>query len=76
MAVTAHQASMNKGKREGRREGALQDRREAILETIQAKFQTVPSLVSERIRTIKSMARLRRIFNQCLTANSLDEIKI
>ena len=72
MAVTAHQASMNKGKREG----ALQERREAILETIQTKFQTVPSLVSERVKTIKNMARLKRIFNQCLTANSLDEIKI
>ena len=76
MATTAHQASMNKGKREGRREGALETQRENILETIQTRFQAVPSLVSERIRTIKSMARLKRIFNQCLTANSLDEIKI
>ena len=59
-----------------RKEGALQERREAILETIQTRFQTAPSLVSERIETIKSMARLKRIFNQCLTANSLDEIEI
>jgi len=80
MATTAHQASMNKGKRagkrEGRREGALETQRENILETIQTRFQAVPSLVSERVKTIKSMARLKRIFNQCLTANSLDEIEI
>ena len=59
-----------------RKEGALQERREAILETIQARFQTTPSLVSERVKTIKSMARLKRIFNRCLTADSLDEIEI
>ncbi len=68
MAMTAHKASM--------KEGALQERQEAILETIQTRFQTTPSLVSERIKTIKSMARLKRIFNRCLTANSLDEIEI
>jgi len=68
MATTAHQASM--------KEGALENQRENILATIQTRFQTVPSLVSERIKTIQSMARLRRIFNQCLTANNLDEIKI
>jgi hypothetical protein len=72
MAITAHQASVN----EGRRKGALQARQEDILETIQTRFQTVPSLVSEKIKTIKSMARLKRIFNQCLTVDSLDEIKI
>ena len=72
MATTAHQASINKG----RREGALQERQEAILETIQTRFQTVPSLVLERVKTIKNMARLKRIFNQCLTVNSLDEIEI
>ena len=72
MATTAYQASINKG----RREGALETQRENILEIIQTRFQTVPSLVSERVKTIKSMARLKRIFNRCLTANSLDEIKI
>ena len=72
MAMTAHQASVN----EGRREGALHERQEAILETIQTRFQTAPSLFSEKIKTIKSMARLKRIFNQCLTVDSLDEIKI
>ena len=72
MATTSAQAL----RREGRREGALETQRENILATIQTRFQTVPFLVSERIKTIQSMARLKRIFNQCLTADSLDEIEI
>jgi len=68
MAMTSAQAL--------RQEGALEIQRENILATIQARFQMAPSSVSERIKTIKSMARLKRIFNRCLTANSLDEIKI
>ena len=76
MAVTSAQALRQEGRREGRREGALKNQRENILETIQARFQTVPSLFSERIKTIKSMARLKRIFNQCLSADSLNEIEI
>ena len=72
MAMTSAQAL----RKEGKREGALQDRREAILEAIQTRFQTVPTSITERIKTIKSMARLKRIFNQCLIANNLDEIEI
>ncbi|MBM3237237.1 Rpn family recombination-promoting nuclease/putative transposase [Candidatus Poribacteria bacterium] len=68
MAMTSAQAL--------RKEGALENQRENILATIQARFQTVPSLVSEKLKTIQSMAQLRRIFNQCLTANNFDEIKI
>jgi len=80
MAMTSAQAlrreGRKEGRREGRREGALEIQQENILEAIQVRFQTVPSLVSEKIKTIKSMARLKRIFNQCLTANNLDEIEI
>ncbi len=59
-----------------RKEGALETQRENIWEVIQARFQTVPSPLPERIKTIKSMARLKKIFNQCLTVDSLDEIDI
>ena len=80
MAMTSAQALRNEGKKEGRKEGreegALHERREAVLETISARFQTVPSSISEKIKTIKSMARLKRIFSQCLTVDSLDEIEI
>jgi len=72
MAMTSAQAL----RKEGRKEGSLETQQENILEIIQTRFQTVPSLVSEKIKTIKSMARLKRIFNQCLTVDSLDEIKI
>jgi len=72
MAMTSAQAL----RKEGRKEGALHERREAVLETISARFQTVPSSISEKIKTIKSMVRLKRIFSQCLTVDSLDEIEI
>jgi len=72
MAMTSAQAL----RKEGRKEGSLETQRENILEIIQTRFQTAPSLFSEKIKTIKSMARLKRIFNQCLTVDSLDEIKI
>ena len=80
MAMTAHQSAVRVGRREGReegrKEGALETQRENILEAIQTRFQTVPSAFSERLKTIKSMARLKRAFNQCLTVDSLDEIEI
>ena len=72
MAMTAHQAAV----KEGRKEGAIEIRRKDILKTIQIRFQTVPSSLSGRIETVKSMARLERIFEQCLTVDSLDEIQI
>ncbi len=84
MAMTSAQALKKEGKKEGReegreegrKEGALLERQEAILEAINARFQTIPSPLPERIKTIKSMARLKRIFNQCLIVDSLDEIDI
>jgi len=76
MVMTSAQALRNEGKKEGRKEGALETQRENILEAIQARFQTVPSSLSRRIKTIKNMARLERIFHQCLTTDSLDEIEI
>ena len=80
MAMTSAQALRKEGRKEGREEGreegALETQRENIWEVIQARFQTVPSPLPERIKTIKSMARLKKIFNQCLTVDSLDEIDI
>jgi len=68
MAMTSAQAL--------RKEGALETQRKYILKAIQTRFQTVPSSLSERIETIKSMARLERIFDKCLTVDSIDEIEI
>ncbi|MBC8458366.1 MAG: Rpn family recombination-promoting nuclease/putative transposase [Deltaproteobacteria bacterium] len=68
MAMTAHQASV--------REGVIETQRKNILKTVQTRFQNVPSALPERIGTIKSMARLERIFHQCLTVDSLDELEI
>ena len=84
MAMTSAQALRNEGRKEGRKEGreegreegALETQRGNILDAIQARFQTVPSSISEKIKTIKSMARLKRIFSQCLTVDNLDEIEI
>jgi len=68
MAMTSAQAL--------KREGAIETRREDILKAIQSRFQNVPSALSKRIETIKSMPRLKRIFEQCLTVDSIDEIEI
>jgi len=80
MVMTSAQALKNEGKKEGReegrKEGALLERRKVILEAISARFQTVPSSLSKRIKRIKSMERLERIFEQCLTVDNLDEIEI
>ena len=64
------------GKKEGRKEGALETQRENIWEVVQTRFQAVPPALQEKIKTIKSITRLKRIFNQCLTVDSLDEIEI
>jgi len=68
MAMTSAQAL--------RKEGALEKQRDNILEVIQTRFQTVPPSLSEGIKTIKSMRRLKRIFKQCLTVDSPDEIDV
>jgi hypothetical protein len=72
MGRTAAQALMA----EGREQGFLQARQEALLDVIQSKFGAVPQTIEQQIQAIRDLNRLRELTRRVPTANSLEELNL
>ena len=74
MAQTMAEYLMEQGERRGERRGETHAKREAVLKLLRFRFNTVPESVTNRITSIRSLSRLDALFEETLTAETLDDI--
>lgn len=76
MAQTAAELLIEQGIKQGKVEGIVEGRREAILQLLQFRFQEVPETLTERIASIESLSDLDTLFEQAMTIQNLDDIQV
>ncbi len=59
---------------QGKIEGKVESKQDAILKLLQFKFQDVPEVLSREIRNIQNLTHLDTLLEQAMTAQSLEEI--
>ena len=74
MAQTTAEFLIEQGKAEGKEEGRAEGKQDAVLKLLQFRFQDVPEVLSREISNIHNLTRLDTLFEQAMTAQSLDEI--
>ena len=60
---------------QGKVEGIVEGKQGAILQLLEFRFQQVPETLTARITSIETLSTLDRLFEQALTAESLDDIQ-
>ena len=63
-----------RGEKRGEKRGETQAKREAVLKLLRFRFDTVPESVVRRISAMRSLSRLDSLFEEALTAQTLDDI--
>ena len=66
---------MEEGLQQGMQQGMQQKAREDILEVLEARFSTVPYTVTERLKQMEDLARLKVLLRQACTAASREEFQ-
>ena len=74
MAQTTAEFLLEKGEAKGKAEGIAEGKQDAVLKLLQFRFQNVPETLSRKISNIKNLSNLDTLFEQAMTAQSLDEI--
>ena len=59
---------------EGEKRGETQAKREAVLKLIRLRFDIVPETVTRKVASIRSLSRLDALFENAVTAQTLDDI--
>ena len=59
---------------QGREQGKVESKQDAVLKLLQHRFQDVPEVLSREIRNIHNLSRLDTLLEQAMTAQSLEEI--
>ena len=72
MAQTAAEVLIEQGKAEG----IVQGKREAVLKFLQFRFQSVPDTLIQQITDIRNLQHLDTLIEQAMTAQSLEEIEV
>lgn len=72
MAQTAAELLVEQGKAEGIVEG----KREAVLRLLQFRFQDIPEAITERIASIETSSDLDTLLEQAMTVRNLDDIQV
>ncbi len=62
------------GKAEGRAEGRAEEKQAAVLKLLRLRFGSVPESVTNQISSIRNFSRLDALFEEALTAQTLEEI--
>ena len=62
------------GEKLGEERGQIRAKREAVLKLLRLRFNTVPESVTHRISDLRSLSRLDSLFEEALTAQTLDTI--
>ena len=61
---------------QGKTEGILEGKREAVLRLLYSQFQNVPEPIRQRIMALESISALDTLFDQAMTAKSFDDLQI
>ena len=59
---------------QGEERGELRAKRETLLKLIALRFDTVPEPIANTVSKIRSVSRLNTLFEQVVTAKTIDEI--
>jgi len=73
--TTAEKIGMEKGIQQGVQQGRLQNAREAILESLEARFEVVPRSVIKRIDQIEELSLLKILHKRSVVVDSLEQFK-
>ena len=74
MAQTMAEYLFQQGQERGEKRGELRAKRETLLKLIALRFDTVPEPVANTVSKIRSVSRLNTLFEQVVTAKTIDEI--
>jgi hypothetical protein len=66
----------SEGRKEGLKDGRQEGMRKLLIQMLDRRFGPLPSEQRNRVEAITSPARLKRLANKVMTANSLDEMGI
>ena len=61
---------------QGIAQGKLEGKREVVLRLLHTQFQNVPASLLERIMALESISALDTLFDQAMTAKSLDDLQV
>ena len=75
-AEERYQQGIEQGIERGVEQGIAQGKREAVLRLLRRQFPDVPESIVERITAINSISALDTLFDQAITAKSLDDLQI
>jgi hypothetical protein len=67
------QKGMQKGLQQGLKKGMLENARQMVLEVLYEKFGPVPDDVELRVRSIRSIRRLKNLLRQAVRASTIEE---
>lgn len=61
------------GKKEGRQEGSLRTARDMLLEALEAKFNTVPKEIQDRIQNLNEQPKLKSLHREAVLSKDLSD---
>ena len=70
------EAGRGEGREQGREQGERQAKQDAVLKVLLLRFDSVPESIINRITSIRSLSCLDSLFENALTAQTLDEIDL
>jgi hypothetical protein len=80
MAQTMAERLIEQGKaqviKQGIEQGQRRAKQETLLKLLRFRFDSVPESIINRITSIRSLSRLDSLFENALTAQTLDEIDL
>jgi hypothetical protein len=76
MAQTMAEHLIERGKAQGIEQGETQAKQAAVLKLLRFRFDSVPESVIDEIRLIQNLSRLDTLFENVMTAQTLDEIDL
>ena len=61
---------------QGMEQGRIEEKQSDVLKLLQHRFDALPESLSGEIASIRSLSRLDALFEEALTATTLDEIDL
>ncbi len=76
MAQTMAEHLIEQGKTQGIEQGEIQAKQAALLKLLESRFDSPSESITKEIALIQNLSRLDSLFDQALTAKTLNEIDL
>ena len=76
MPQTIAEYFIQQGEERGEKRGELRAKRESVLQLLHLRFDSIPPSVEKKIKSVRSVDRLKALFEQAATVNNISEIEI